>query len=38
MNMEAILAVMNTTEAKVKIRPKKNSGQHEISLYSLLRG
>ena len=29
-NMKAILAVMNTTELVVKIRPERNSGPHEI--------
>ena len=29
-NMKAILAVMNTTELVVKIRPEKNSGLHGI--------
>ena len=32
MNMEAILAVLNSTKAVVKIRPEKNSGLMEIDL------
>ena len=30
MNIESILAVMNTTELVVEIRPEKNSGPHGI--------
>ena len=35
MNIEAILAVMNTTELVVKIRPEKNSGPYGISTHDL---
>ena len=31
MNMEAILAVLNSTKAVVKIRPEKNSGLMELT-------
>ena len=34
-NIEAILAVMNTTELVVKIRPEKNSGLYGISTHDL---
>ena len=34
-NMKAILAVMNTTELVVKIRPEKNSGLHGIWTHDL---
>ena len=34
-NIEAILAVMNTTELVVKIRPEKNSGPYGISNHDL---
>ena len=30
MNIESILAVMNTTELVVEIRPEKNSGAYGI--------
>ena len=33
MNMKAIFAVMNTTQAVVKIRPKKNLGLYVIWTY-----
>ena len=33
MNMKAIFAVMNTTQAVVKIRPKKNLGLYIIWIY-----
>ena len=34
-NIEAILAVMNTTELVEKIRPEKNSGPYGISTHDL---
>ena len=35
MNMEMILAVMNTTKAVVKIRPEKNSSLYRIWTHDL---
>ena len=35
MNMKAIYAVMNTSEAVVKIRPEKNSGLYGIWTHDL---
>ena len=35
MNMKAIFAVMNTTQAVVKIRPKKDLGLYIIWTYDL---